>query len=99
MSSALRPGMILATAVVLMVLTLVPRLAHADDQPRDAAQSLLDAALDRGGKDNVTVIVARYEVPSLVSPGTRETAEEEQVPAEPTDSVDATPPLTLASLF
>jgi protein phosphatase len=30
--------------------------------PRDAAQSLLDAALNGGGKDNVTVIVARYAI-------------------------------------
>jgi protein phosphatase len=33
------------------------------DSPRDAAQSLLDLALERGGRDNVTVIVARYAIP------------------------------------
>jgi protein phosphatase len=36
-------------------------LASRDD-PQDACQALLDLALDRGGKDNVTIIVARYAI-------------------------------------
>jgi protein phosphatase len=35
---------------------------HAD--PQDASQALVDQALDRGGKDNVTVVLARYEIPT-----------------------------------
>lgn len=31
---------------------------------QDACQALLDLALENGGKDNVTVVVARYRVPS-----------------------------------
>ncbi|MGE3821981.1 MAG: PP2C family serine/threonine-protein phosphatase, partial [Isosphaeraceae bacterium] len=33
---------------------------HAD--PNDVCQNLLDLALSRGGKDNVTVVVGRYEI-------------------------------------
>lgn len=36
--------------------------AHTD--PQDASQALVDQALDGGGKDNVTVVLARYEIPT-----------------------------------
>ena len=43
----------------------IARILGAHDQPPDAAQSLVDEAIERGGRDNVTVVVARYEVPTL----------------------------------
>ena len=34
-----------------------------DDDPQNVCQSLLDLALERGGRDNITIVLARYEIP------------------------------------
>jgi protein phosphatase len=77
----------------------IAQILSAKDQPRDAAQQLMQAALEHGGRDNVTVIVARYEIPSIDDLRAEESAESARVPVETTDSLDAAEPLTLASLF
>jgi PPM family protein phosphatase len=74
----------------------IAQIMGAHDQPRDAAQSLLEKALDRGGRDNVTVIVARYEIPTLAAQTHRESAVTAPVAVESTDSLEAVSPLAFA---
>jgi PPM family protein phosphatase len=40
----------------------IRRILAQNDDPRYTAQHLLDEALRRGGKDNVTIIVAHYQI-------------------------------------
>jgi protein phosphatase len=42
----------------------IARLLVANPRPDDACRALVDAALQGGGRDNVTVIVANYEEPA-----------------------------------
>lgn len=41
----------------------IGQLLSRNDDAQAACQTLVDLALERGGKDNVTVVLARYEIP------------------------------------
>jgi len=46
----------------------IVRILQKHDKPVDAAQALLAQALNRGGLDNITIIVARYGIPAPAEP-------------------------------
>jgi PPM family protein phosphatase len=75
----------------------IARIMGAHEPPGDAAQSLLDQALDNGGRDNVTVIVARYHVPAFPSTISRKVSTQATPAVESTDSLEALRPLTFAA--
>jgi protein phosphatase len=43
----------------------IAEILNRHPEPGDAAQALLEESLRRGGKDNVTVVIARYHIPGL----------------------------------
>jgi len=46
----------------------IAQILARDAAPDDTCRALVDAALDRGGKDNVTVVLAKYTIPKTLEP-------------------------------
>jgi serine/threonine protein phosphatase PrpC len=64
----------------------------------ESAKSLVQAALKGGGKDNVTIIVARYSVPIAALQVGQESGEYARPVNNPAGSIGATPQGFLASM-
>jgi protein phosphatase len=47
----------------------IAKILRRHHEPPGAAQALLDESLKRGGKDNVTVVLARYHIPGSLPGG------------------------------
>ena len=72
----------------------ISRIIGAHERPDEAASSLLEQALENGGRDNVTVIVARYHVPGIADPVSRQVTAGAADPVESTDSLEVIRPRT-----
>ena len=51
--------------------TEITQILNSRPAPQDACHALVDLALDHGGKDNVTVVLARFMIGSEGGAGTR----------------------------
>jgi serine/threonine protein phosphatase PrpC len=49
----------------------IAALLEAHPRPEDACRALVDRALDGGGRDNVTVVLASYTIPEVADPADR----------------------------
>jgi protein phosphatase len=49
----------------------IAALLEAHPRPEDACRALVDRALDGGGRDNVTVVLASYTIPEVAGPADR----------------------------
>ncbi len=67
-------------------------------EPSEAAQALLEESLRQGGKDNVTVVIARYHIPGLSPASTLVSHARSPEPVGIARSLQAPSPLSVASL-
>jgi serine/threonine protein phosphatase PrpC len=75
----------------------ITQIMTAHDAPKDAASALLEQALENGGRDNVTAVVARYDVPTTPDPISRDVAARVIRSLESTDSLEVLRPLSFGA--
>jgi protein phosphatase len=75
--------------------SIIARILDSHESTREATQALLEASLERGGQDNITIIVARYQIPELDSGGWQRTSERK---SDPMSSTPLKPELATALL-
>jgi protein phosphatase len=61
----------------------IAELLEAHPRPDDACRALVDRALARGGRDNITVVLASYTIPEVADTADCEVADTADWPAQP----------------
>jgi len=67
-------------------------------EPADATQALLEESLRQGGKDNVTIVIARYHIPGLLQASPEATRAQTPEPVEMATTLGSSSPLNVHSL-
>jgi protein phosphatase len=76
----------------------IAEILSRNQEPSAAAHALLDESLVRGGKDNITVVIARYHVPGLAPTNPLVSGEQIPEPEVVARAIHTTLPLNAPSL-
>jgi len=76
----------------------IAKILSRHPEPPDAAQALVEESLRQGGKDNVTVVIARYHIPGLLPASSLVSRAHRPEPAAVASALDSHSPLNAPSL-